>query len=489
MNDNTVTLNQTENKFSVSGDKRTRFEMSRREWGMTIAFLLSLSLTGLLFPLGYLFLAIILVNRFIKDRTDFLIQYLLLVSCSGFVGENAFPFKLTDTALAFSVIGLIVYRKTPLIKKITWLVVAYIAAIFFIAMHSEETMSIQLRTMRGYFFIIAYFIPLLFLADHDFNLKYFCRRLIGYSLVICAFYIIDGFILNGWVLLPSTFIWSDDPVFSTFYDLRWNPFSTYFPRKWPSSAYPLIMCIYPLCRFYKISKWQWAIIIVSMIAMRTMTLVAAFFVTYIFFIGRGKQFIKYTLIGLIALPVLYFVDNSTGRFMRIASTIDQFTSLEAAADIETASEFGSGRFAQAIPKFELWNELGCQMWGLGFLHSELTTNPKFWVWNEFYSDQSEKNASEVATGVEVTQLQTLLEAGIIGLVVQCAFYVMLYLMVRKLKYSSYFLSMLVGMSIFGLGGFGGLIWAYSLTLVAGCLGVVILANRDQSFKSDYANEQ
>ncbi len=112
MNDNTVTLNQTENKFSVSGDKRTRFEMSRREWGMTIAFLLSLSLTGLLFPLGYLFLAIILVNRFIKDRTDFLIQYLLLVSCSGFVGENAFPFKLTDTALAFSVIGLIVYRKT-----------------------------------------------------------------------------------------------------------------------------------------------------------------------------------------------------------------------------------------------------------------------------------------------------------------------------------------------------------------------------------------
>ncbi len=66
---------------------------------------------------------------------------------------------------------------------------------------------------------------------------------------------------------------------------------------------------------------------------------------------------------------------------------------------------------------------------------------------------------------------------------------MLYLMVRKLKYSSYFLSMLVGMSIFGLGGFGGLIWAYSLTLVAGCLGVVILANRDQSFKSDYANEQ
>ncbi len=49
--------------------------------------------------------------------------------------------------------------------------------------------------------------------------------------------------------------------------------------------------------------------------------------------------------------------------------------------------------------------------------------------------------------------------------------------------------MLVGMSIFGLGGFGGLIWAYSLTLVAGCLGVVILANRDQSFKSDYANEQ
>lgn len=103
------------------------------------------------------------------------------------------------------------------------------------------------------------------------------------------------------------------------------------------------------------------------------------------------------------------------------------------------------------------------MLGFGFLHNELTTNDDYIIHNEYYSDQSA--AEEVASLVEVTQVQTILDTGLIGFCVQHLFYIAIYFFLRKYKYSNLYLVTLVCISIFGVGGFAGLNIPHGLLLL------------------------
>ena len=116
------------------------------------------------------------------------------------------------------------------------------------------------------------------------------------------------------------------------------------------------------------------------------------------------------------------------------------------------------------------------MFGFGFLHDDLTTNDKYIIHNEFYSDQSA--AEEVAALVEVTQVQTILDTGLVGFVIQHLFYIAIYFLIRKYKYSNWYLVTLVCISIFGIGGFAGLNLPHGLLLLGLALGCVLLANKD-----------
>lgn len=164
-----------------------------------------------------------------------------------------------------------------------------------------------------------------------------------------------------------------------------------------------------------------------------------------------------------------------GGFLRIQSTFDQFVALDVAQDEEDISEFGSGRIAQMIPKFEVLYDLDREWLGFGFLHPELTTNPKYMIYNEFYIDKT--NSWEVVTGVEITQLQTVLDIGYIGFLCQLIFYLYLYYIIRHFRMAKYYLTVLVIISLWGLGGFAGLNTELGVLFLALSLAAIVLDER------------
>ncbi len=470
MDTNSVTnILSTEEKF----ESKPMLSISWHEWWWPLMFLLSMSLTGLNFPLGYVGIIVVLVNRFINDKYDFIICITLLFGGYALLSDEDFPIKLQDIALLISVLGVFIYKKSPELKKVTILLFAYALALVLLAKTSDETMAIQLRRLRGYLMIAYFFVPLMVFSGKEFEIKYFFKRLLIFALIICWFYIIDGFILNGWVLLPDAA--NQYEYSSTFTNLIWYPFQFTFPRKYPPGLYILALCMLPVMKYYKLSKKQWIVVILAFAATRTLSVIGGLLIAYVIFQGHIKVVAKYATIALVVVTSLYFVDRSTGSFLRIQSTIDQFISLDAVQDEEDLAEFGSGRMSQIIPKMEVLYDLDREWLGLGFLHPELTTNPKYWIKNELYTDVTK--SEEVATAVEVSAIQTILDVGYLGLILQTLFYIGIYYVIRHLKYARYYLIAFVVISIFGIGGFAGVTTHHGLLLVALSLAVVFLANK------------
>lgn len=463
------------NISSKVNDNATKESLSitRQEWWWPLLFLLSMSLTGLNFPLGYIGIVVVLINRFIHDRYDFIIALTLLFGGYALMSDEDFPVKLQDIALVISCLGIFIYKKTPELKKVTFALIAYALALVLIARTSDETMVIQLRRLRGYLMIMYFFIPLMAFSGREFDIKYFFKRLMIFALIICWFYIIDGFILNGWVLLPDAS--NQYEYSSTFTNLIWYPLQFTFPRKYPPGLYILALCLLPITKYYKLSTKQWIVVLLAFATSRTLSVIGGLLITYVIFQGHFKQVAKYGVIAIVIVTSMYFVDRSTGGFLRIQSTIDQFISLDAVQDEEDLAEFGSGRMSQIIPKMEVLYDLDREWLGLGFLHPELTTNPKYWIKNELYTDVTK--AEEVATAVEVSAVQTILDVGYIGLILQTLFYLYIYYAIRHLKYSRYYLMTFVVISIFGIGGFAGVTTHHGLLLLGLSLSVVLLANK------------
>lgn len=461
------------NIVSTKGSKKVAFSISHRDWLYSLFFLLSMSLFGLHFPLGYLLIPVLLINSLVRNRYDFLIQFILFTVGYGFIDTSSMPFKFEDILLLLSFVSIIIVRKRQKeLKRATVAILVYIAILLAFALMSEESLSIQVRIMRRYMFIVTIYFPLLVFANREFDLMYFFRRIIGYSILICALYAIDCYILNGFLLIPGLKKWGFEGFYS-YLTVILRPLSMDFPRHYPQGAYLLALAIYPLCRYYKLSALQWTILLLGIASTRTMSFFTGLLVTYIIFIGRGKDLVKYGIGGIVLLTSLYFVDGSTGGNLRVKSTVDQFIALDAARDEEDLSEFGTGRMAQIIPKFTLLSEEHRVMTGFGFLHPELTTISKYQIVNPLYIDQSK--AEEVATGVEVTQAQTILDIGVIGLIIQTLFYIYLFYIIRDFNDSKYYLSVLLAISIFGIGGFAGLSQTDGVTLVALSFSVIFLS--------------
>ena len=190
-------------------------------------------------------------------------------------------------------------------------------------------------------------------------------------------------------------------------------------------------------------------------------------------------------LGIAGVLGLYFVDASmagksddfiTVSPMRIYSSVNQFTQLNEAMDVDDMADFGSGRIGQAIPKLELLYNLGYQWKGLGFLNRFETSNPKFIIENEYYLDQSE--SIEVATNIEITALQALVNIGYIGLALHILFFIYTYWIVRKLPHRLYYLSVMLLFVWFGMAGFEGLIYPKGLIMVGLAFAVTYLSNKN-----------
>ncbi len=455
--------------FVADKPQKQLLNLSWDDYKWPLAFLLSMSMVGLSFPLGYIGLLVVLVNRFKRDRYDFIIMFTIFSGCYAMMGNEDLPFKPMDLAFFISIIGFLVYKKSKVVRKIFVLLLLYALVLFLIAKTSEETMGVQIKRMRGYLMMFYVFIPLMAFSGREFDIKIFFRRVFVYMLILCAFYVLDGFILNGYILIPNSYT-DEAGTVSTFTNIYWY----LFPRKYPPGLFIMCLCLFPVMKYYKLTTKQWILICLALATTRTMTFIFGMIITYVIFQGHFKKVMKYLCGALIAIVALYYIDGAMGGFLRVQSTFEQFVSLDAAQDEEDLAEFGSGRIAQTIPKFEVLYDLDREWLGLGFLHPELTTNPKFWVKNEFYSDVTK--ADEVATGVEITQLQTILDIGYLGLIIQFVFYILLYYVIRHLKYAKYYLVVFAIISFWGLGGFAGLNTHLGLFFLALSLAVILLSD-------------
>lgn len=456
--------------------QRVSLTFAWADYKWPLMFLLSMSLMGLKFPLGYIFVPLIIINRFRTDRYDFLIMLIIFFGGYGLIGENTMPVKPWDIGFVVSIIAALLYRKNALIKKTLLLICMYAFCLFVIATFSDESMMVQLRTIRNYMCFIYFIIPIVVFAGQKFEIDIFFRHIIVYSVILCGFYIVDCFLINGHVLLPCTFIWSGAE--SVFYSPIIYNFGS-FPRKYPPGLFIAVLAVFPLARCYKLAYWQLILIALAMGATRTFTIITGFIVEYFWSLSKLKQLLKYVFIILVLGVGIYVVDSllplkedTEESALRVYSSVKQILDLREAVDDEDIAELGSGRLGQALPKLELVSEYGKTAVGLGFLHSELTTDPRYIIDNPYYTDV--EKSEEVATGIEVEPLQVYISSGYVGLVIHVLFFVLTYLFIHKFRYSLYYFIVLFTLFWFGLGGFAQLNAHDGLFLCGLAYGIVLL---------------
>ncbi len=458
--------------------QKEQIELCPGDFVLPVSFLLSMSLLGLEFPFAYILVFIILYFSWTINKYDFLLQSTLLFGVYGFYDENlTFPFKLHDLLFIVYFAGFFIYWKDKNIRRLLIPVSIYILFLFFVAMLSDEFLMIQARRLRLYMHILYFLFPLLVFRKQDFDIKLFFNKLFIYVLIISCFYIIDSLVVSNHIFVPRT-TWGD----LTYSTLEVNLLGD-FIRKYPPGMYFIALLLFPMLYLFRTSAKYILIMALGLVCTKTFSVIGGVLITTFCFYGTWKKKIIYLIIGFVMLVAGYVLDGQMNGALRVQHLVGQFTSFasyrsveDAMSDMENLAEFGSDRGAQIIPKIELLTSTQKLMFGFGFLHDDLTTNDKYIIQNEFYSDQSA--AEEVAALVEVTQVQTILDTGLVGFVIQHLFYIAIYFLIRKYKYSNWYLVTLVCISIFGIGGFAGLNLPHGLLLLGLSLGGILLANKD-----------
>lgn len=451
-------------------EKAPYFSAPAKQWWWAVGYLFCLSLAGLKFYPALLVAGVMLFMQWKKNRYFFLVELIILCTGSGFL-TYSYPIKACDFAFPVALIGILIFRKDGMIRTITTAMLAYFAVLFILALTSVEPMRNQFSMIRYYLLIISFFIPLVTFADKDFKFREFLRVTILHALAICLFYVVDTFVLQGFILTPGSCAWGESTFTSPIV------FTSALTRHYPTGLYWILMLIIPINYKWLRFRWYWWVVFaLCLISTRTNSLLFALVGCVVLFRPNVRQVWLYLGIAIVALAGLYFVDRATGDNLRLAQNIDSFSMLDNPTSKEEVAEFGSGRVAQIIPKMELLYDLDRELLGFGFLNREKTTNPVFQIENQYYSDIS--RSEEIATGVEVTEIQTILDVGYIGFIAQLLFYFGVYFYIRRLKYSNFYLCLLVGFELLGIGGFAGLNgMQYSLLILGTVLGSIVLSNK------------
>lgn len=462
--------------------KKPFLDLKAGEWLWPVIFMLGMSMIGLKFPLGYLVVAISFLHTFIHDRYSLIIMLTIYV---GGYSLATFDETFASRKVVFYVcLGLMIFlRKYPLLNKIILAFFAYWLALSLFALNGYTSYSAQFGDMLNHLVFCWFVVPLAIFAGQEFDMREFFRRTVPFAIIACIFYFIDGVVLGGLCLLPRDPFWST-PEFPAFYDLRLHPFSLEFVRRWPPALYLLILSLYPMMKYYRLRRWMWAAIVMALIITRTFSVMLGFMVVAII-LRENKRAMARTFLLLIGIiTALYFIDGALGEAgengsttLRVKSQIDQLTGISAIqGDDEALADMATGRGAQILPSLELWSEKNREMFGFGFLSQDET--PHTLYINSEYIEEEEK-AERLVTDVESEPFVVLLQTGYVGLLVHYGFFVVLWLMVRRLRYSQYFLSVVIFFAISGLMAFSGLYRQEGLYLVGLSLASVILANKSR----------
>ena len=469
---------------------REPLDLKWAEFKMPLLYLLCLSALGLFFYPAFLGALIILLDRWRKDRTEFIMMLFLLIGEYGFVDKVVTGVFLWDFALVASVFLWFVYRKPFLVRKLFAILGVYTATIFILASMSIESMSIQILTIRTYLTVLCVIIPIIVFASPDFDINAFFRKVMVFALVICAFYVVDGIILCGNILVPRTTLWHGAGN-STFYDPIWRPLSFTIFRKYPPGLYFLMLAVYPMAKLYSVKLWQWILLLRALLFSLTFTVMSGILGAYLLMRVRLRYVVLSIFGAIVGLVALYYIDGllptTTKEYyqesaLRIKSTVDQFFDLYNAVDDEDIAMFASGRVSQILPKFDMMEREGKMWTGIGFLHREKSKINRYIIENEYYTDLA--NNIEVATGIEVVPAQIIVNMGYIGLFVHTVVFFLMWYIIRRLRYAGYVLSVLLLNVWFGLMGFAGLISFAGLGILSISYGAVLACNYSDVWGKD-----
>ncbi len=481
---------QSKRRSDKTEKEPLRFTRDELLW--PVLFMLSMSMIGLEFPLGFIFVPLIMFSRFRNDRYDFIVQLTIFLGGYNLINSSAIYCDQSILTLLLGIVAMILVRKTPILSKTTWLCIAYFVAIIWLTTYSDESFMVQSIGFRAYFCIVYLFVPFLVFSGRDFDIKLLFRKLFIYSFIFSAYYLIDSVILGGEFFLPRDPSLQTFNITSTFYDPWVFPFSFTFPRRWPPGLYILMTIVYPAARCYKLSWWQWGLLIGGMMVSRTFTFTLAFFAGYFICRSSRRTILLYALAAPVVGVALYFIDGvlpttiqegadgiqTRTTTLRFKSQIDQFIDLaNNNADEESLAAIGTGRGAQIIPKMDLLLRMDKEWTGFGFLSRDLTKSNKYTIENDMYGNPD--MADEVATGVESVPFQIILDIGIIGLILHVLFFILLWVIIRRLPYSGFFLTTICLFAFIGISGMQGLIRHDTLVLCGLAYAAVILNEKRQ----------
>ncbi|MDE7120349.1 MAG: hypothetical protein K2O10_07045, partial [Muribaculaceae bacterium] len=412
-----------------------------------LMFRRALSLVGLTFYPAILLILAFIAYSWRKGRLYDTVMMIAL-SYGGYNFYSMPPFSRMVFLFGIALIALLILRKSQMVRRTFVVMGFYAAALFIVAWHSIEPLSHQLPILSKYLNFLFFVIPLLIFSGKPFDFDKLWQSVFVFCMLICVFYILDYFVFCGFVMMP----FCTDNV-NTFYDPDWAPLTFYFRRHRPPGLYFLVLIIYPLARGWKMPWWSWVLILLSLAATQTFTVLTGFIVAFVISQGTVGKYLKYVVAGVMFFAAIYaadvmitngqYVDTPEGpqSKLRVESSVMQIVGINNIQDEEDLARLGTGRMAQTIPKVALIKELGMQGMGFGFLHPQLTTNPIFIVYNPFYTDISRNQ--ELASEVEITPVQVYLHMGWFGLVVQGLWLVSLWLVVRRQPMAKYFLVVLI----------------------------------------------
>lgn len=470
-------------------DVRIELDLPWEMWKTPLLFMLSLALIGLkLFPL-LLVLPIFLLKAWRSDRYNCVIMLFILLGPFGMWSPDLFSIKTWDVGFALSLISVFILKKTPVTRKILVAYVCYVAAIVYVATYSSEAMSVQIRIMRGYLAFITVFIPIAIFANKDFDIMQFMRKMMVFVLIMCIFYILDAIVFKSLVFVPATH--SSD--LSTFFSPVFNPVSLWPIRKYPQGIIIIGVAIVPIVRYFRLKKWQIAVIAVAMLSTQTFSVIMAFVFSLILFQGSLAKVFRFAVLGAVGLAVLVAVDyvlpydtQKKESSLRVRSSIDQFIALTDAVDDEDFAEFASGRVAQFLPILDLIERQHKELVGLGYLHPEHTKAADLIIFNEYHNDI--EKAEGVATVVEIVPVQVFVDSGWAGIIINTVFFICIILFVRRMRYRSVAYAAITFCFICGLAGFAGSNTYQGMSIITMAYAVVLLADKQERKDAEKSGE-
>jgi len=445
-------------------------ESKRFKFIRTILFFLSLILIGLKINIfiGYVLLFFIYIITYKTNKDEFLIQTLILTYSFNIISDEAlFGIKSYDVIIPLIIIVfLLKFLLSKIINKylfnILIIYIFFLSVNLVIAFLSEERLLVQIRGLRHYLGFFFCLFPFIIYNKNEFDIQTLFKEIAYYWYFFAVFIILQGFFFHN----PIFF--TNNPRLAqnvSYLDIDFSKFGGLeISRIYPYAFGLVIFCIYYWRKFSKYSFKDIILTILAFLGSLTRSLIIAILVVLLFDKKAIKR-IKYFIIAVISFTVLYFVDVMTKIDLRVASFLNQFTSLFQGDYIS----LGTGRYLQALAPLTTFLK-NCNIFiGTGYIHPWFSKNP-------LYFSPSFIGEDHFITQIEVCPITYFIITGIVGSIALYGFLFFLYWYFRKFKYGGLIKEIEIFFLVIGIAGFWSFLYSMTWGLLGLAVGIILLSN-------------